>query len=324
MLKNTIRVLMSVAGLLAIVNANAAALRSAKLQPSEGVSVARREHVTAAPSAPRWKASVDSYYYNFEGTHAANNDLYDFEDSELLMQLFIVQYQVSPRLSVMALGQYLDNYVETRMFGTMFRDRTRGYGDTIVSLVPTIYASSNFVLVSDAGVSLPTGSIDEKNRYNDQLNYPYNMQNGSGTVDGVLGITPVYFNGPINTGGRLSTFQRMGRNTNGYRLGDLYRADAWFNYNVGAGFIPRLVGYYKHKESIEGQDNTLGRSELTEFYHHTQINWDVSAGLRYQRSLGPVTFWLEGGVPLAQDSRNRDNVVVSTDFYGNASVSGAF
>jgi hypothetical protein len=69
----------------------------------------------------------------------------------------------------------------------------------------------------------------------------------------------------------------------------------------------------------------LGRNQYTEFYHHAQVNWDLSVALKYTLALGPaVSVAAEVGKPLAQDSYNYDNVVVSTDAYGALSLSGAF
>lgn len=308
---------------LAFAFSTSSAFSAEDMEASSAVSVVQKDKV-APPATSKWKASIDSYYYDFEGTHAANADLYDFGNSTLYMQLLTLQYQVSPKLTLMVIGQHLDTFIETSMFGQNYKDRTHGFGDTIISGLTPLVMTPDFMLFADVGMSVPTGSIDEKNKDNKKMNYAYNMQLGSGTVDGVVGLTPMYLSLPVKMGARLSSFLRSGRNENGYMLGNLYRLDAWADYPTAIGLTPRLVGYYKHKDAIRGQDNTLGRTPLTEYYHHTQINWDVSAALRYTMLFGPVGAWAEVGVPLAQDSRNFDNVIVSTDYYGALSVSGTF
>ncbi len=281
---------------------------------------------TEAPSsAPaKWKANVTSYYYNFQGTRASNEAEYEFADSTLQMQLFSLQYQASPSWTLMVLTQYLDNYVETKMFGTMYKDRTKGLGDTFVSAITPISASAESLWLVDIGFSLPTGNINQKNAANPKANYAYNMQDGSGTVDTVTGLTGMYFLGPVQSGGHLTGIFRNGRNANGYSLGSLYRLDAWLDYNTSFGVTPRLVGYYKHKDAINGVDDTLGENPWTRFYHSAQINWDLSAAVKYAKSVGPVAIALEAGVPLAQDSYNYDHVVVSTEYFANLSVTGSF
>jgi hypothetical protein len=289
-----------------------------------GTSVSTEESV--APAAKKkWKASVTSSYYSFGGTKAASNNLYSFGDTTLFMQLMSVQYQVSPDWTLLVLGTHMENYVETNMFGMTFRDKTVGFGDVLVDLIRPLYLGSSFMLFGDIGLSLPTGSIQKKNASNPALNYAYNMQPGSGTWDAQAGLTGLYLQPIFQAGAHLSTFQRSGRNENGYRLGALYKADAWLDVPVGWGLVPRVVGYYKHKNAIDGQDKTLGRTALTEFYHHDQRNWDVSAALKLEKTLmGGVTLLAEAGRPLYQDSLNSDGVVVSTNYYGSLAVSGVF
>jgi hypothetical protein len=295
-------------------------------ESSTATSTTTTPQAAVVPAKPKWKASIASYYYNFEGTKAAKENLYTFGDSILLMQLMTLQYEVSPNLTVMVLGQHLDNYVETKMFGQTYRDRTIGMGDTLVSAISPLYLSSSLLVFGDAGVSIPTGSINFRNESNPAAHYAYNMQAGSGTYDAVVGIMPMYIQPAYQLGTRLSATVRTGRNANEYRLGNLYRADAWADFPMSFGLTPRLVGYYKHKDSIDGYDKSFDfkGNPYFDFYHHAQINWDVSAALKYAHAIGPVALSAEVGIPVAQDSANIDNVVVSIDYYGNLTVGGTF
>lgn len=83
-----------------------------------GTTVSTEESV--APAASKWKAAASSYYYSFEGTKEAHDNLYSFGATTLAMQMFDVQYQASPNWTVMVLGTHMENYVETRMFGMTF------------------------------------------------------------------------------------------------------------------------------------------------------------------------------------------------------------
>lgn len=151
------------------------------------------------------------------------------------------------------------------------------------------------------------------------------MQNGSGTFDTVTALTALSFQGPLQLGSHLTGIFRNGKNSNGYRLGDLYRADVWADYQTKIGVTPRLVGYYKHKNAISGQDLSYeARNPFNEFYYHDQINWDLSAALKYSQNVGAVALAVEAGVPVAQGMTNYDGAVVSTEYYGNLSVSGSF
>jgi hypothetical protein len=293
------------------------------------VKVGTTSAKAAAPKPKKFKGNITSYWYNFQGTQGARGGLYEFGNTTLRMELMTLQYQATPKLTLMGIGQRLENYVETNIPGFgFFKDTTKGFGDTILSAMYMPYASAHTLLFVDGGIGLPTGNISKKNRAAglERLDYPYNMQMGSGTYDPIVGVMPMYLNGKFQTGSRVSATIRTGQNKNGYRLGNLYRMDAWADYEVAKGLSPRLVGYYKHKEAIVGADRTLGRTPLTEFYHHRQINWDVSAALRYKYLFEGLGVELAGefGVPLWQNMDNSDNVVVSTQYYGLLSATGTF
>lgn len=298
----------------------------------EGSSQATEVATAAEPAVKRWKATANSYYYNFEGTREAHDNIYSFGGTTLAMQMVTLSYQISPGWTIMALGTYMDNYVETTFHlptgDLLFKDRTLGWSDVLIDAIHPLYLSSSFLLFGDVGISVPTGSINKKNpsAFVPNGNYAYNMQMGSGTYDAELGAVGLYLNPHFQLGTHLSTYQRMGaENKNGYRLGNLYKGEGWLDVPVGYGFTPRVVGYYKVKQAIHGMDPTLGRNVYTEYYHHDQQNWDVSAALKFEHALvGTATIVAEAGKPLGQGSKNSDQVVVSTNYYGTVGVSGTF
>ena len=202
-----------------------------------------------------------------------------------------------------------------------------GWSDTLIDLVHPVLFSENLLLLGDIGLSLPTGSINKKNPASPVGgNYAYNMQLGSGTLDLEAGAVGIYMHRYFQLGSHLSTFQRLGgENRNGYKLGNLYKGEGWLDIPTRFRLTPRLVGYYKVKQAIKGMDPTLGRNIYTEFYHHDQQNWDVSAALKFERRLvGSATLVAEAGAPIAQGAKNSDQVVVSTNYYGTLGVSGTF
>lgn len=299
--------------------------------PASASKPAPETNVMEIKVPPKWTASFDSYFYDFEGKRPQENGLYEFGDTTLKMQMMSLQYKVNDQWTMMMLATHFENYVVTKMFGQSFKDDSRGLGDTVVSGVNTKFLSATTLLVSDVGLSIPTGSIEEKNPNRlDGANYPYNMQMGSGTYDIVMGVTPLYLQPSYQVGARLSTILRTtGYNQNGYRLGNQYKADAWVDFPVGStGLTPRVVGYYKHREGIRGQDSTLNSTvdrPYLEYYYHDQINWDVSAALQYKKAFSP-TFALkaEAGVPMAQDCLNYDDVAIYTQYYATLGLSGTF
>lgn len=292
-------------------------------------AIAENTLTTAAAAAtPKWKTSFNSYYYQFDGTRESNRADYTFGDTNLKMQLMGLQYQLDNGWSLIATAQYYENTVDTRFLGTWYHDTSKGIADTFFTAVKPYMLTSSLMLMPDIGFSVPTGSIKIKNA-NDAtrtLNYAYNMQMGSGTYDGIIGATAIYLQPDYQIGSRLGTIIRTGdKNSEGYRLGNQYRLDAWVDVPTKVGITPRVVGYYKYKDAIEGQDKTYGRNGFVEFYHHSQINWDVSAALKYAYSFTTtVALNAEAGIPMAQDSQNYDNVVVSTQYFVNLGVTGQF
>ena len=277
---------------------------------------------------PKWKTTFSSYYYNFDGSRASNRADYSFGATTLNIQLMGLQYQFENGWTAMLMVPYMQNWVSTKFFGTWYHDTTSGVGDTVLAVVKPIMTKGSFMLITDLGLSVPTGSIDEKN-VNDptrKTHYAYNMQMGSGTFDGVFGATALYLQPSYQLGSHLGTTLRTGTlNDNGYRLGNQYKLDVWVDRPLQYGLTPRVVGYYRYKDAIGGRDNTFGRNQLVEFYHHSQINWDMSAALKYDYHLAPkVALNAEAGIPFAQDSQNYDNVVVSTQYYLNLGVAGVF
>ena len=203
----------SLVGLFAFINCGAALAADSSLSVKGESSVAAE---TAAPAPKRWKASASSYYYAFEGTRAAHDDLYNFGKASLAMQMVSVSWDVAPGWTILGLGEYMDNYVETNMpipgvGNVLFKDRTLGWGDTLLDVVHPLYLGSSFLVFGDAGVSLPTGSISKKNPSSPiGGNYAYNMQLGSGTYDLELGALGLYLHKYFQAGTHLSTYQRLG------------------------------------------------------------------------------------------------------------------
>ncbi len=115
-------------------------------------------------------------------------------------------------------------------------------------LIPTRQASLLF------GLSLPTGSIDERNsdhpvaaRRSELL--PYGMQLGSGAVDPSLGILYQGSSSPWWWGANAVYTARLYDNDRDYRLGDELRYDLYSMYQVRHDFLlqAQLNGKYQGK-----------------------------------------------------------------------------
>jgi hypothetical protein len=292
---------------------------------ANGQSVAHVESSDTAPSIPRLDVSVSGAYFDLQGSRSANNNLYSFGNYTLSAEDIKLQYTVAPGWSIMLLAQYLSYDVTINIGPASIPFTPSGLGDTLLEAVHPLLVSSHFFIVADAGVSVPTGSINEANPVVPQLHDAYFLQLGSGTFDGVFGVTSLYHDSLITVGNRLFAEERNGDNSNGYHLGNLYKADGWLDVPLKYGFTPRITGYYRLRGAITGWDPTLPPQPLTEYYYHHQSDWDVAAAIRYQHAVwNKVSVVAEADLPFYQGMSNSDNIALRMNYYGTLSLTGQF
>lgn len=271
--------------------------------------------------------SLDQYYYAFKGTKPANGDIYDFEDVSLNMQLLTLKYKYSPTLSFNLIGAFINNYAETyfneAIPNFLFKDRTKGFGDTLLKSTKLFILPDTSLLILEAGLSLPTGSIDEKSQYdpNGVINYPYNMQLGSGTLDPVLSaIYMRHYNYKHQVGALAFAKIRTGRNSNEYRLGNEYISSLWYSYLWKTYLTPMAKLSVKHNDGQNGYDPTIGSPDTVHamrFYHHSRDYFDLTFSLN---SKVPLTKHLKLqamlALPVWQEFINYDDIELEARWYG--------
>ncbi|RMH62315.1 MAG: hypothetical protein D6678_01385 [Zetaproteobacteria bacterium] len=148
-------------------------------------------------------------------------------------------------LGVMAM--YADNRMDMR-FNSMMRMKTgqsgftmksRGFMDTMLMGKYRLYADDPLIPANEAsfllGLSVPTGSIDERNRTHplpmrQKELLPYGMQLGSGTWDPTIGMLYQHAGSPWWWGVDARYTHRLGTNKRGYRLGNRAQVDGYLMY----------------------------------------------------------------------------------------------
>ncbi len=145
-----------------------------------------------------------------------------------------------------------------------FTMKSQGFGDTMLMskyrlyyddpLIPTKQASLFF------GLSMPTGSIEEKNtehpltmRQSEQL--PYSMQLGSGTYDPTVGVVMQQSASPFWWGGNFLYTTRIGKNSRDYALGDELNYDIYFMRQLSYNFLLHFQLNGKQWGKIKGEMN---------------------------------------------------------------------
>ena len=185
---------------------------------------------------------------------------------EMAMHMLELMYGVSDRLSVMIMPQYMQmdmTHNSSHGGGHSHQHSVQGFGDTEVTASYRLLgeqqedASQNTLLTF--GASLPTGSTDETfvNHHGDTYRLPYNMQLGSGTVDPMIGLTYTHSTPELTFGARTLNYIRLGKNDEGYRLGNKYTAATWLSHTVfeHTVFTVRLEG--EAWENVSGRDADL-------------------------------------------------------------------
>ncbi|TGL62939.1 copper chaperone PCu(A)C [Leptospira ognonensis] len=109
-----------------------------------------------------------------------------------------------------------------------------GIGDVSFSTAYRLIKSEQHNFFTGLGVSLPTGSIDERDNMPmmGKQKVPYNMQPGVGTYS----LLPqASYKGSINRiswGAQTQASLRVGKNENNYRYGNRYEISGWVSYLI--------------------------------------------------------------------------------------------
>ena len=218
----------------------------------------------------------------------------------------MVMYAPTDKLTLMAMLPYVKiSMGELQRDGTHATERSEGIGDLEVRGTYSLCASTDLrhTLLANFGVAFPTGSIDEHDPEGMRMEYP--MQPGSGTYSLLPGFT---YLGQVMPWGWAVDFNptiRVGRNGNGYRLGNRYQSSAsiareltnWAS--VSTGVRGELW------ENIHGADPLLDPASEPTKDPHLQGGRRLSAlfGLTFHPQAGLLAgqhFHVQGEVPIVQ------------------------
>ncbi|MFQ3225693.1 MAG: hypothetical protein ACI8Z5_001957, partial [Lentimonas sp.] len=171
------------------------------------------------------------------------------ESMSMDMHMLGLMYAPTDKLTLMVMSNYteieMDHKISSQMAANMinhgnrqFTTETSGIGDVKVGGLYRFYLKENRKAHLGLSLSLPTGSIDKKDRTpamggpaNQQLPAP--MQLGSGTYDLLPSLTYVQQFERWSYGAQANAVIRLeSENDNGYRLGDVFGATTWAGYNL--------------------------------------------------------------------------------------------
>lgn len=160
------------------------------------------------------------------------------------MHMVGAMYAPFDMMTLMVMGHYIDREMDhitfaggagTTRLGT-FTTRAKGWGDTKASALIKLYEDDIHHLHLNAGVSLPTGSIKERDVVLAptgvlvSLRLPYAMQLGSGTYDLLPGVTYYGLQDKWGWGAQYVGTVRLGDNSQDYTWGDKHQISFWGSY----------------------------------------------------------------------------------------------
>jgi hypothetical protein len=253
-----------------------------------------------------------------EGTRSisAEEILHRFEaaPTEMTMQahMGMLMYAPADNVTLSATVPLYRKRMTHLMHDEQVASNSNGFGDITVNALYAAYSVREYRhrFLINAGISLPTGSIDVEGPVHgsttgEHARLEYSMQRGSGTVDVLPGITYLGHARTFAWGAEFIPTIRLGTNDNGYRLGNHTRTSAWVTGKLRdwlsiSGRVDGLT-----MGGVRGQDAQLDR-------HATPMNdpefqaWkrlDLAAGLNVYIREGPLSghrFAIEAGRPLYQ------------------------
>ena len=174
----------------------------------------------------------------------------------MTMHMFGIMYGVSDSITTAIMTGLVDKEMDhTRRNGTMFTADSDSLADTRISMMYEFYNTDDHRMQLNMGLSLPTGSITQRNPAGQILPYP--MQTGSGTYDLLPGISYSGKKEKYSWGTQANATITTGRNNRGYTRGNSFQLTGWLarRLNNAVSISIRLDG--QRWQDIKGRDRQL-------------------------------------------------------------------
>lgn len=229
---------------------------------------------------------------NRVGTEAVDTDavLADFMVAplEMTMQMHMVGLMYAPtdRITLMAMAPWTSMEMdhETRMGGT-FKTTSDGIGDVKLSGLVGLKQEGPIRAHLNLGVSLPTGSIEAMGvtpmSMGNEVQLPYPMQIGSGTVDLLPGITFLGMSEQGSWGLQGAGTFRLGENDREWTLGNRLEVNGWVAYRLTDRISASARARYLTWGDVEGADPAFMNPMMV-----PTVRRDLRNGTRLEIPLG--------------------------------------
>ncbi len=198
------------------------------------------------------------------------------ESMSMDMHMLGLMYAPTDKLTLMLMSNYTEMEMDHRVLpmsagminngSTKFTTETSGIGDVKLGGLYRFYLEENRKAHLGLSLSLPTGSIDEKDTTpgmggpaNRQLPAP--MQLGSGTYDLLPSLTYVQQFEDWSYGAQANAVIRLeSENDNGYRLGNVFGATTWVGSNLNEWVGINTGLNYTYTSKLKGSQDDINKT----------------------------------------------------------------
>ena len=198
------------------------------------------------------------------------------ESMSMEMHMLGLMYAPTDKLTLMLMSNYIETEMDHRVLpmsagminngSTKFTTETSGIGDVKLGGLYRFYLEENRKAHLGLSLSLPTGSIDEKDTTpgmggpaNRQLPAP--MQLGSGTYDLLPSLTYVQQFEDWSYGAQANAVIRLeSENDNGYRLGNVFGATTWVGSNLNEWVGINTGLNYTYTSKLKGSQDDINKT----------------------------------------------------------------
>ncbi|MXW65663.1 MAG: transporter [Gemmatimonadales bacterium] len=229
----------------------------------------------------------------------------------MTMHMFGAMFAPSDRITFMAMLPFVSSSMDhiTRHGGS-FTTESGGMGDVKVGAMIGLADWANQSLHLNAMVGLPTGSIEERGvlpiSQGMEVQLPYPMQIGSGTLDLRPGLTWLGQAGDWSWGAQGNAVMRTGRNERDWALGNKVQGTAWWarvlgrNVSAGVRLVATRTGNIDGRDAAPSVNPQMVPTARTDLRAGTVVEGGVSFNLYIPRARA---FRIAGEVllPLVRD-----------------------
>jgi len=270
-----------------------------------------------------WMVSYRYMHMDMEGSLKGSNSISNSEiisptgegflvtPTEMTMDMHMlgIMYAPTGNLTLMAMAPYIENSMDhrTRM-GTKFTTGSDGIGDVKLTGLYGLNTWADQHLHLNLGISLPTGSINEKDTTPmGNVRLPYPMQLGSGTYDLLAGLTYGGVSDKWSWGSQaMGTVRMQNENDNDYRLGNRLNITGWFQRSLSPDWSASLRVDGQAWGDIHGEDPRLNKSVVPTADPDLRggKRVDLLAGVNFAQYSGVLKghqFGFEAGYPAWQN-----------------------